>query len=154
MKFNDIIDSILKQPINEKIKPFLSGDVERYITYIISISSTPEGPYRCGDVVDDQDDMFAQWNILKTCYIGNDFLQAFDAYIKAMKTLNVSPYVIDDAKHQAWRFSELNNIATFKVCTLPCAVYIKVVIDNSLARSSEIHKNIKNIDTTGLEDLL
>ena len=153
MKFNKLIKSILK-PINEKIHPLYSGEVERYITFVRSITQFPYGPWRVEHVQVDEHGLFQHEYVKEVCYEGSDFYHAFGAYVHALQGTNVYNVLIEEAKQEAWRFTELNGIAFFKVCVLPTIVYMKVEVDSVAARSKQINKGLQDVDTTGFEDLL
>ena len=153
MKFNKLIKSILK-PINEKIHPHYSGEVERYITFVRSITQFPYGPWRVEHVQVDEHGLFQHEYVKEVCYEGTEFHNAFSAYVRALQDNGVYVSLIADAKHEAWRFTELDGIAFFKVCVLPTIVYMKVEVDSTLARSKQINKGLEDVDTTGFEDLL
>lgn len=151
MKFNKLIHTILSEV---KIKPNLNEEVEKYITYVKSWSSFPHGPYVCGQVIKD-DSFFTYEYVREMCYQGFSFPHALNAYYKALSNISSVPYyIIDDAVYQARQFSDLDNIAKFQVCVTSIAIYMKVEIDKARVRANNINNDLKDVDTSGLTDLL
>jgi hypothetical protein len=154
MKFDKLVNNILK-PINEKVRPSFSGKVERYITFVRSLTYFPHGPWSVEGVRDDEFNMFQHEYVKEMCYEGTDFHNAFGAYVHALQGNGVYRALIEDAKHEAWHsLRHLNGIAIFKICVLPHIIYMKIEIDTARAKAIEIQKDLKDVDTSGFDDLL
>ena len=159
MNFNVLVENILNENNEHTIKPKLDGKREIYTTYIstrdsIGYTGTMYDLYRMR-----ADEQFGEWDdtsvVDKMYYEGYDFNKAYTAWQTALyytKSLASKEGMVSRLLREARKTKNL--IGNFRVFHAVEDYVFGVEVDVGLTRSTQINKDLQDVDTSGLEDIL
>jgi hypothetical protein len=160
MNFNHLVEFVLNE--NETIKPKLDGEREVYNVFItITDKLSRNFPFTIYDLYRlKHQEQLQEWDnaslISELFYQGHDYNQAYTTFRKVLYSIKRLQSEHDDEisylLRQARKASQL--IGEFKVFRASEYYVFGVEVDVGLTRKIEIHNNLQDIDTSGLEDLL
>jgi hypothetical protein len=159
MKFDKLINIVLKESDDSDITPALDGQPEIYATHLSAYYTDEDGDWggnkkftfsRVARATEQE------WNSydFENVHQGNSYSDAYEELLNVMSKegLRGKNFLL-----QVDKFKNLTGV--FKVSYFddgdsPPTLFFACKIDTATARSKQINKDLKDADTTGLEDIL